>query len=203
VLEILHRWRPTADRRWQLGRLDKVTVRADRERLGLAVDALLENALRHTANGDVIKLSVAAAGPWQPVRLSVADTGQGIPAALLPHVFDRFRSGDAGSGPGLGAADRPDGGAGSSSGAGSGPPPRGTGLGLALVSAVARAHGGDIAVRSEPGLGSEFELLLPASAGPQAAGPRQPGGSPPGRNPLVADWHESRDRYRRDERDCD
>jgi signal transduction histidine kinase len=203
VLEILHRWRPTADRRWQLGRLDKVTVRADRERLGLAVDALLENALRHTANGDVIKLSVAAAGPWQPVRLSVADTGQGIPAALLPHVFDRFRSGDAGSGPGLGAADRPDGGAGSSSGAGSGPPPRGTGLGLALVSAVARAHGGDIAVRSEPGLGSEFELLLPASAGPQAAGPRQPGGSPPGRNPLVADWHESRDRYRRDERDSD
>jgi two-component system OmpR family sensor kinase len=162
-------------------------VRADRERLGLAVDALLENALRHTANGDVIKLSVAAAGPWQPVRLSVADTGQGIPAALLPHVFDRFRSGDASAG----------------SSAGSGPPPRGTGLGLALVSAVARAHDGDIAVRSEPGLGSEFELLLPASPGPQAAGPRQPGGSPPGRNPLVADWHESRDRYRRDERDCD
>ena len=211
VLEILRRWRPTADRRWQLGRLDKVTVRADRERLGLAVDALLENAVRHTANGDVIKLSVAAAGPGQPVRLSVADTGQGIPAALLPHVFDRFRSGDAGagsgagSGAGLGAADRPDGSAGSSasSSAGSGPPPRGTGLGLALVSAVARAHGGDIAVRSEPGLGSEFELLLPASSGPQAAAPRQPGGSPPGRNPLVADWHESRDRYRRDERDCD
>ena len=179
VLEILRRWRPTADRRWQLGRLDKVTVRADRERLGLAVDALLENAVRHTANGDVIKLSVAAAGPGQPVRLSVADTGQGIPAGLLPHVFDRFRSGmDNG-------------------------PSRGTGLGLALVSAVARAHGGDIAVRSQPGLGSEFELLLPAPASPQAAGSRQPGGSPPGRNPLVADWHESRDRYRRDERDCD
>src|SRR5690349_8432463 len=191
VLEILRRWRPTADRRWQLGRLDKVTVRADRERLGLAVDALLENAVRHTANGDVIKLSVAAAGPGQPVRLSVADTGQGIPAGLLPHVFDRFRSGDAsaasstassaGSGPGLGAADRPDGSAGSS--AGSGPPHRGTGLGLALVSAVARAHGGDIAVHSEPGLGSEFEVLLPSS-GPQTAGLSPAGGKSAGAEPA-------------------
>jgi len=191
VLEILRRWQPTADRRWQLGRLDKVTVRADRERLGLAVDALLENAVRHTASGDVIKLSVAAAGPGQPVRLSVADTGQGIPAGLLPHVFDRFRSGDAsaassaassaGSGPGLGAADRPDGSAGCS--AGSGPPHRGTGLGLALVSAVARAHGGDIAVHSEPGLGSEFELLLPSS-GPQRAGLSPAGGKSAGAEPA-------------------
>src|SRR6185437_5806894 len=146
----------------------KVTVRADRERLGLAVDALLENAVRHTASGDVIKLSVAAAGPWQPVRLSVADTGQGIAAGLLPHVFDRFRSGDTSAGS---STDR---GAGNSAGSRAGcGPPRGTGLGLALVSAVARAHGGDTAVRSEPGLGSEFELLLPASPGPQAAGPRQ------------------------------
>jgi signal transduction histidine kinase len=184
VLEILRRWRPTADRRWQLGRLDKVTVRADRERLGLAVDALLENAVRHTASGDVIKLSVAAAGSGRPVRLSVADTGQGIAAGLLPHVFDRFRSGDAsaGSSAGSSADGGSDGGSGSGSGNGAGGgPPRGTGLGLALVSAVAWAHGGDTAVRSEPGLGSEFELLLP----------------------VVADWHESRDRYRRDERDSD
>src|SRR5258705_13046190 len=67
TMEILRRWRPTADRRWQLGRLDKVTVQADRERLGLAVDALLENAVRHTASGDVIKLSLVAVGPGVPV----------------------------------------------------------------------------------------------------------------------------------------
>jgi signal transduction histidine kinase len=166
VIEILRRWQPTADRRWQLGRLDKVTVQADRERLGLAVDALLENAVRHTASGDVIRLSVAADGYGRPVRLTVADTGQGIPAGLLPHVFDRFRSGDGG-------------------------PPRGTGLGLALVSAVARAHGGDVLARSDAGQGSEFELLLPASSRPLADWH------------AVADWHGSHDSNRRDGRDND
>jgi signal transduction histidine kinase len=146
TMEILRKWRPTADRRWQLGQLDKVTMRADRERLGLAVDALLENAVRHTASGDVIKLSVVAVGYGLPVRMIVADTGQGIPAELLRHVFDRFRSSDSGPG-------------------------RGTGLGLALVRAVARAHGGDVLVHSSPGQGSEFEVLLPAPAGPLALPP--------------------------------
>ncbi len=146
TMEILRKWRPTADRRWQLGQLDKVTVQADRERLGLAVDALLENAVRHTANGDVIKLSVVAVGYGQPVRMIVTDTGQGIPAKLLRHVFDRFRSSDSGPG-------------------------RGTGLGLALVRAVARAHGGDVLVHSSPGQGSEFEVLLPAPTGPLALPP--------------------------------
>ena len=146
TMEILRRWRPTADRRWLLGRLDKVTVRADRERLGLAVDALLENAVRHTASGDVIKLSVVVTGYGLPVRMIVADTGQGIPAELLGHVFDRFRSGDSGPG-------------------------KGTGLGLALVRAVARAHSGDVLVHSSPGQGSEFEVLLPAPPGPLALPP--------------------------------
>ncbi len=48
TMDVIRRWRPTADRQWQVGRLDAVTVNADRERLGLAVDALLENAVRHT-----------------------------------------------------------------------------------------------------------------------------------------------------------
>jgi signal transduction histidine kinase len=171
VMEILRRWRPTADRRWQLGRLDKITVPADRERLGLAVDALLENAVRHTASEDVIKLSVTVAGPVRPVRLTVADTGQGIPAGLLAHVFDRFRSGDASAGSTAGS------GADSAS-------PRGTGLGLALVRAVARAHGGDVMVHSEPGQGSEFELLLPAPSGPSATGFSPAGGKAAGAEPA-------------------
>ena len=152
TMEILRRWRPTVDRRWQLGRLDKATVQADRERLGLAIDALLENAVRHTGDGDVIKLSVVAVGYGMPVRMIVADTGQGIPAELLRHIFDRFRSGDSGH-------------------------PRGTGLGLALVQAVARAHGGKVVVRSHPGRGSEFELLLPGPPGPLARLPAAPAGA--------------------------
>ncbi len=146
TMETLRRWRPTADRRWQLGRLDKATAQADRERLGLAIDALLENAVRHTADGSVIKLSVVATGYGLPTRLIVADAGQGIPAELLGHIFDRFRSGE----------------------------PRGTGLGLALVRAVARAHGGEVLVRSRPGRGSEFELQLPGPPGPLALAPTAP-----------------------------
>ena len=151
TMEILRRWRPTANRSWQVGRLDQATVQADRERLGLAVDALLENAVRHTGDGDVIKLSVLAARAGGPARMIVADAGQGIPAELLPHIFDRFRSGDSGH-------------------------PRGTGLGLALVRAVARAHGGDVLVRSRPNRGSEFELLLPAPSPPLAPSPAAPAG---------------------------
>jgi two-component system OmpR family sensor kinase len=85
----------------------------------------------------------------------VSDSGQGIPAELLRHVFDRFRSGDSG-------------------------PSRGTGLGLALVSAVARAHGGDVLAQSTPGQGSEFELLLPAPAGPLELMPGPAPGTPAG-----------------------
>lgn len=143
IVETLRRWRPTVNRRWQLGRLDKATVQADRERLGLAIDALLENAVRHTGDGDVIRLSVVAGEYGMPVRVFVADGGQGIAADLVPHVFDRFRSGD-------------------------GNHPSGTGLGLALVQAVARAHGGEVLVRSRPGRGSEFELRLPGPTGPLA-----------------------------------
>ena len=153
TMEILRRWRPTASRRWQLGRLDKVTAQADKERLGLAIDALLENAVRHTGDGDIIKLSVLAAGDGLPVRMIVSDAGQGIHDEQLRHVFDRFRSGDSGH-------------------------PRGTGLGLALVRAVARAHGGEVLVRSRIGQGSEFELLLAPVPGPLAFLAMAPAGAP-------------------------
>jgi two-component system OmpR family sensor kinase len=150
TMETIRRWRPTADRRWQLGQLDQAVVQADRERLRLAVDALLENAVQHTGPGDMIRLSVARAENPGFVRLIVEDGGSGIAAAELASVFERFATG---SGTGM---------------------RRGTGLGLALVRAVARGHGGEVRVRSTAGEGSTFELVLPAlpaAANGQAALP--------------------------------
>jgi signal transduction histidine kinase len=139
IAEAADRWRPAADRRWQLGRLDPATVHADRERLQQAVDALLENAVQHTGPGDRIRLSVLTAADSQCVWIAVEDSGSGIAPEDLSGIFDRFATG-SGSGP----AGR-----------------RGTGLGLALARAVARGHGGEIAVRSALGAGSIFELVLP------------------------------------------
>ena len=137
VMEVLRRWRPAAQRRWQLGRLDAASVSADRERLGLAVDALLENAVQHTLTNDVIRLSVW--GDSALARVVVEDAGSGIARAELGYIFDRFRSGSS-----------PDG-------------TRGTGLGLALARAIAHGHGGEVLVGSVPGAGSTFELVLPAT----------------------------------------
>jgi len=137
TMDIIRRWRPTAERRWQVGRLDAITVLADTERLGLAMDALLENAVRHTTDDDVIKLSVLRGWQNRQIRLIVADSGAGIPPDQVHVIFERFRTGDSKA--------------------------HGTGLGLALVRAVARAHGGDVRVRSAVGEGSEFEIRLPAA----------------------------------------
>jgi len=137
TVEVLRRWQPAAARRWQLGRLDPAIVSADRERLALAVDALLENAVQHTGVDDTIRLSVACGYRSEFARVIVEDTGSGIAPGELARIFDRFTTGSASGGS------------------------RGTGLGLALVLAIARGHEGEIRVHSSPGEGSRFELLLP------------------------------------------
>ncbi len=139
VADVLFRWRPTADRCWQLGRLDPVTALVDAERLGLAIDALLENAVQHTRPDDLIRLSLVAHNDGSRlVSILVQDTGAGIAADDLAHLFERFATG---SQPVAGR--------------------RGTGLGLSLVRAVAEGHGGEVRATSVPGLGSKFELILP------------------------------------------
>jgi signal transduction histidine kinase len=174
TMEAIRRWRPSADRKWQLGRLDHVMVDADRVRLGLAVDALLENAVRHTVAGDVIRLSVTQPRDGPFAGLTVSDTGSGIPGDYLDRIFDRFSSGAG--------AERA----------------YGTGLGLALVRAVARAHGGDVRVRSTAGEGSEFELVLPAP-GPAPGGPPDASGRPVGNTDLVSPEEVTRGRWERPE----
>jgi two-component system, OmpR family, sensor kinase len=139
VADVLFRWRPAADRCWQLGGLDPVTALVDAERLGLAIDALLENAVQHTRPDDLIRLSLMASDDGSRlVSLVVQDTGTGIAADDLAHLFERFTTG---SQPVAGR--------------------RGTGLGLSLVRAVAEGHGGEVRATSVPGLGSKFELILP------------------------------------------
>jgi len=140
MTEELQRWRPIAFRQWQLGQLDEATVLADRERLGLALDALLENATEHTGPNDIIRLSAIRDERSGYARLVVQDTGAGIDPDDLAHVFERFATGSH-------TARR-----------------RGTGLGLALVRAVTEGHGGQVMADSTPGAGSKFELLLPLSA---------------------------------------
>jgi signal transduction histidine kinase len=162
TMEAFRKWMPTSQRRWTLGHLDPVLVTADRERLGLAVDALLENAVRHTSDGDTIQLTVLSGDGGATGRMIIADSGAGIPATEREHIFDRFRSGTA---------------AGDS---------RRTGLGLALVRAVARAHGGEALVRSAPGQGSEFELVLPVAAAANGSGGTVPAQALPGPSPAAS-----------------
>ncbi|MFJ6434636.1 ATP-binding protein [Streptomyces sp. NPDC091416] len=117
------------------------TVRADPTRIQQVLVNLLANARAHTPPGTTVTARVLAeaGNPW--VTLEVRDNGPGIPAELLPHVFERFARGDASR----------------SRHAGS------TGLGLAIVQAVVVAHGGVVEVRSVPG-DTVFAVHLPADA---------------------------------------
>jgi two-component system, OmpR family, sensor kinase len=135
--ELFHRWESTAERDWVLNAGATGTVLIDRDRIVLAIDALLENAVRHTRDGGRIALSTS--GGDGRLLLEVGDDGDGIPAPAQPHVFDRFYRVDRGR-------SRHQGGA---------------GLGLSIVRAVVEAHGGTVAVTSAPGAGARFAVVLP------------------------------------------
>lgn len=99
------------------------------------LDNLLENAIRHTAQGR-IKVSVTA--DTSAFTLEVADTGVGISEDALPHIFERFYV-DKTRGPASG----------------------GTGLGLTIVKRIVELHGGNVSVRSQLGIGTSFLITLP------------------------------------------
>jgi len=117
--------------------LDPAPMRGDRVRLLQVVWNLLSNAIKFTPRGGEIDVRLEPNG--NEARMSVADTGGGISAALAPHVFELYRQADATSGhsPGLG-------------------------IGLAIVSQIVKLHGGAVRVES-PGLGfgSTFIVTLP------------------------------------------
>src|SRR5688500_5327694 len=121
---------------------DDIRLVGDPHRLEQALQNLASNALRHTPPGGRVRLG--ASRERGQIKLTVADTGVGIPEQHLPHVFDRFYKADQ-----------------SRSQAGSG-------LGLSIVKAIVERHGGTVSARSRPGAGAVFEIVLPdqrASAG--------------------------------------
>ncbi|MGQ0831608.1 MAG: ATP-binding protein [Microthrixaceae bacterium] len=116
------------------------TVHGDADRLHQVTVNLLTNAMKFTPPGGVVTLVVERADGL--AKLEVSDTGPGIPSEELPHVFERFWRG---AGAGLTA---------------------GSGIGLAIVAELTRAHGGRPSVRSEPGQGTTFTVLLPSADPP-------------------------------------
>jgi two-component system OmpR family sensor kinase len=149
--QIARRWTASADRHWEVHSAAPGLVAADLDRLELAMDSLIENAVRFTGHDDTI--AVTARSEAGTLVLSVADSGAGIPQDQLVRIFDRFARVDPDRGRGSG----------------------GTGLGLAIVRAIADAHGGSVGVTSDPDLGSTFSLRIPgyrAAERPLAHHPR-------------------------------
>ncbi|MCW1969724.1 MAG: cell wall metabolism sensor histidine kinase WalK [Anaerolineae bacterium] len=121
-----------------------LVVRGDEDRMKQVLLNLVDNAIKHTPNDGRITIAAdCVMGPdknQQQVKLSVSDSGPGIPAADLPYVFDRFYRVDKSRSRELGGA----------------------GLGLAIVRSIVEAHGGHIDVESVLGEGTTFNVWLPA-----------------------------------------
>jgi signal transduction histidine kinase len=121
---------------------DEVTVSVDRNRMRQVLANLLDNALKYTPRGGQVEIAASRQG--SDALLTVVDTGVGIPADELPHIWNRLYRGDKSRST------------------------RGLGLGLSLVKAIVEAHGGRVDVHSTPGEGTSFELRLPAEPGSAA-----------------------------------
>ncbi len=149
VVEALRRWAATP-RQWLLGAAEEAIVVADPDRLAVAFDALIENAVQHTQEQDTIEVGVRRRDGIAVV--SFRDTGTGIPTEDLDRIFDRFARADPGRSRYTG----------------------GFGLGLSIVRAIVEAHDGKIHVVSTVGVGTTFELELPLetkAGSPSASAP--------------------------------
>lgn len=130
--------RGLGDRDWRLDSVGEQTWRLDPQRITQAMVQLAANAVRHTGPGDVIRVgSTVRDGE---ALFWVTDRGPGIPPEEHGRVFERFSRG--------GGTTRGD---------------RGAGLGLAIVRAIAEGHRGRVNLRSAPGAGSTFTLVIPPS----------------------------------------
>jgi two-component system, OmpR family, sensor kinase len=133
--------------------LEPATVAGDPTRLRQLFLNLITNAIKYTPRGGSVELTLECYG--KTAAFSVRDTGVGIAAGDLPHIFERFWRADRARSRPVPTGDRPwpaEGG--------------GFGLGLAIGQWIAEAHGGAISVRSRLGRGSTFTVTLPVAEGP-------------------------------------
>ena len=114
------------------------------ERLGRAINNLLDNAARHSPPDGTVEIDVGSEG------VRVRDHGRGVDEADLPHVFDRFYRGARSRGR------------------------QGSGLGLSIVRQVAEQHGGSVGVANAPDGGAVFTVTLPVSSLSGSGWPRDP-----------------------------
>jgi two-component system OmpR family sensor kinase len=134
--ELVEKARSMGDREWKLDPMTSRSVVADRQRLTQAVISLLDNAVKHTGEGDEIAVGASVNGA--EARLWVRDAGPGIDPADRELLFDRFKRGRTGR-----------------------RRYEGTGLGLAIVRAIAEAHGGRVEAAGGDGQGARFTLIIP------------------------------------------
>ena len=120
------------------------TVRGDAGRLRQLFLILLDNAIKYTPTGGAVTIRFEVANG--SVEVIVSDTGVGISTDDLPHVFERFYRTKT-----------------------RGQPSEGAGLGLSIAQSIVKAHGGEIGVRSEPGVGTTFTLTLHSFEPPVAS----------------------------------
>jgi signal transduction histidine kinase len=140
-----------------------VRIRHDPPRIGQVVANLVGNAVKFTPRGGTVRVTVAATPDG--ARIDVTDSGVGIDAAELPHIFERFYRGSR---------------ANEARGSGSG-------LGLAIVRSIVDIHGGSVEVESGPGVGSRFTVRLPHD-------PRTIAGTPAAQRSDVASAAEGEER---------
>ena len=126
----------------------EVFIRADQMHLHRALLNFITNAIKYTPQGGLVTIALAL-NDEQEARIHVSDTGMGIPAEHLPHIFERFYRVDEARNRNIG----------------------GTGLGLSIVKSIIDAHHGRIRVLSTPGHGSEFIVYLPLDPALDAAPP--------------------------------
>jgi two-component system sensor histidine kinase BaeS len=118
--------------------LEPADILGDPRWLHQVVTNLLTNAVKFSPTGATVRVEVRRSGPDAILR--VTDSGVGIPAAELPHIFDRFWRGQAAE------------------------HISGSGIGLAVAAELATAHGGELTASSQPGAGTQMTLRLPARA---------------------------------------